>query len=140
MSGNTMESRAGLPAKEFEKLFRKAGVFTDGLDSAKSANAKATRIGKFLTPYVNQIVPICVGGRTGRATLCMCQARAKQKLYYFEVRWDDADVATPTTSSQITLDDGLAPAISATTPACGGACDSHPVPPIDEGTGNAEQW
>ena len=110
MNGNTKEIEPGLPAREFENIFRKAGVLADGLDGAKSAASKATRIGKFLAPNVGREVTISVNGRTGKAKLCMNTGRAKQKLYYFEVRWDDPDdnaSGTKTASVQVELDDGL---------------------------------
>jgi len=96
MNRQTEPSQVGLPASELEPVFRKAGVLTAGLDSAKSANAKATRIGRFLSPLVGREARINVNGRPGTAKLCMRQGRAKQKLYYFEIRMDDPEGSRPT--------------------------------------------
>ena len=108
MSNSTPKSDPGLSAKGFEDIFQKAGVLADGLDGAKSAAAKATRIGKFLAPNVGREVPISVNGRSGKAKLCMSQVRSNQKLYHFEVRWDGPEAeADGEAAAQVRLNDGL---------------------------------
>jgi hypothetical protein len=149
MSDNAEELKVGLPAAEFEQIFRKADVLTPGLDSAKSASAKAIRIGKFLAPNIGREVPISVNGHTGTAKLCMTQSRAKQKLYYFDVRWSDADVgaASAAATAPVELKDGLDTSGSGNTGAGGDATDSGATAgpegnrqEEDAGSGNEEEW
>lgn len=150
MNGNTKEIEPGLPPGEFENIFRKAGVLTDGLDVAKSANSKAMRMGKFLAPNVGREVTISVNGRTGKAKLCMSQGRAKKKLYHFRVVWDDPDAnATGTNKApvHVELDDGLDVPGGTNTAMDGTKTDQAPVAEAagDQQTeptvaGNEEQW
>ena len=81
----------GVPAGNWEALFKKAGVETDRLDAAKSEKARTTILGNFLAQNVGREVPIEVKGRTGKATLRMNVGRGRQKHYHFEIRWDDAE-------------------------------------------------
>jgi hypothetical protein len=98
-----------LMAKDWEMYFRKAAVRVEELDVAKGNRARAIRIGNFLSPNVGREVPIEAKGRTGRAVLRLEEGRSKQKLYFFEVTWDDAVPApasmegstTSTTKSKI---------------------------------------
>jgi len=150
MNGNTKKIEPGLPAREFEKIFREAKVLADGLDVAKSAASKATRMGKFLTPNIGREVTISVNGRAGKAKLCMSLGRAKQKLYYFEVRWDepnaeDADTTGP--PAHVELDDGLNTSRGTDVAVAGNVpvVASNAEPALDPltgggGDGNEEQW
>lgn len=85
----------GLPAREWESLFTKAGIEKDRLEAAKSAKARATILGNFLAQHVGREVPIEINGKSGTATLCMELGRAKSKNYYFKVRWDKLDDTKP---------------------------------------------
>jgi len=78
----------GLAAAAWEPFFQKAQIAVDRLQAAKSEKAKTTIIGRMLSQYVGREVPIAVEGRTGKATLRVETARAKQKTYHFEVVWD----------------------------------------------------
>ena len=107
MTSDSDNIAPGLPAAEFEDIFRKAGVLVPALDAAKSAKAKATRIGKFLSLNVGREVPIEVDGRTGKAKLCLTIGRAKKKLYHFEIRWDEPSGESTPVPGTARLDDGL---------------------------------
>jgi hypothetical protein len=78
----------GLPAGQLEQVFRKANVLVAELDNAASQRSKATLLGNFLKKNLDREVPIEVRGCLGKGTLRMNAERSKQKLYYFEVRWD----------------------------------------------------
>ena len=82
-------------ASKWESLFKKAGIETERLDAAKSEKARTTILGNFLAQNVGREVPIEHKGITGKATLRMEVGRGKQKQYWFEVRWDGADGASP---------------------------------------------
>jgi hypothetical protein len=146
MSNNASSNAVGLPAGEFEKIFVEAKVLTDALSVAKSAKSKATKIGNFLALHVGREVAIHVHGRTGKAKLCVTQGRAKQKLYHFEVRWDDAEAsAAAPTAAQSQLVDGLVVPAGGEIIADGDARDDATSQPSvinhdGDGGGNAESW
>ena len=143
MDANVNANAVGLPAGEFEKIFLKAYVLTDALSNAKSAKSKATKIGNFLTSKVGREVPINVNGRTGKATLCMRQGRARQKVYFFEVLWDspNTDAEVITTQTNTPLDDGVdAPAAGEATADDAARGDATVSQHDSEGSGNAEAW
>jgi hypothetical protein len=87
--------KGGLPARDWEPLFRKVGVERDRLDVAKSERGKTTILGNFLAQNVDREVPIAVNGRTGKATLRMKKGRSNTKQYYFEIVWDEPDGKGP---------------------------------------------
>jgi len=84
------QTELGLPASQLERVFRRAGVLIDQLDTTQSARAKSTRIGQWLSPLVGRRVSIEVAGRTGTATLRCLPGRSREKRYHFEVVWDDS--------------------------------------------------
>ena len=148
MSSNTDVNKVALPAGEFEKIFREAGVLTDTLSNAKSAQSKATQMGRFLAANVGREVSVNVKGRTGKAKLCMTSGRANKKLYYFEVRLDEPAAAagsTPAaTAGNAEIDDGLGSpagnimAVASGSASTGGVANDQQV--SGEITGNAEEW
>jgi hypothetical protein len=95
MTTTTSERRAMAPAKDWEKIFLAADVRVEELNACKSAHAKAIWIGKYLSPLVGKEVAIAVKGRTGRAVLRVEPGRAKEKLYYFEIAWDEPATTEP---------------------------------------------
>lgn len=87
----------GLPAREWESFFVAAKVLIEKLNDARSSHSKTVIMGQFLSPLVDSEVPIQVGGRTGKAKLCVAEGRAKEKRYYFEVWWagDGEEIVSP---------------------------------------------
>ena len=85
----------GLPAAEWLSSFRSAKVEIERLDAAKSARSRATIIGNFLARMLDREVPIEVDGRAGKATLRKSTGRARAKLYFFEVAFDDGGSDEP---------------------------------------------
>ena len=77
----------GRSAKDWERVFARAGIRADKLGDCKSAHARATKIGQFLGRSVDREVPVCVEGRTGTAILRRKQGRARAQCYYFELRF-----------------------------------------------------
>ena len=147
MSSNVDPAKIGLPASDFEPIFRKARVLVEELDGAKGASDKASKIGRYLAAQVGREVTLSVNGRTGTARLCVHPTRANKKLYYFRVRWDEpadggnVDVEESTTAE---LSDGLAELEDRRDNDCAGRMaepDSSEPPagrPANEG--NEEQW
>jgi hypothetical protein len=84
----------GLTASKLECLFRQAGVLVQELNDAKSAAAKNTLIGTYLSQHIDQQVVIEDGDKTGKATLRCSQARSRAKKYFFEVVWDKGSDVT----------------------------------------------
>jgi hypothetical protein len=139
-----------LPAKDWERFFRQAGLLTDKPNSPMSRQACSIKIGLFLSPMVGREVPVEVNGRTGRATLRMKDVgRAKGKLYYLEVVWDDSvAAATPPARKGRTAREKRSPKPSpgkkGTRPAPSPAADkrSHgkAKPSRGQRRGNDEAW
>lgn len=92
-------SHGSLPPKDWEPFFQKAGVRVEELIACKSSRSKAIKIGLFFSTLVGREVPIQVMERTGTAVLRIETGRAKEKRYYFEVRWD-----TPSTEKNLEAD------------------------------------
>ena len=101
----------GLPPGQWEGHFRTAGVLVEELDGARSAQARATILGNFLSQNQGREVPIQVGDRSGRARLCVAGGDGKPRRYYFAIAWDDTRESDPSDTSSATrpvaLDDGL---------------------------------
>jgi hypothetical protein len=94
MSNNRSEKVAlGIPAGEWQKIFRDAGVEKERLDAAQSDKGRATIIGNFLGRQINRPVDIEVNGRGGKATLRSAPGRSGKTLYYFEIDWDEEQPA-----------------------------------------------
>jgi hypothetical protein len=55
----------------------------------RGERAKAIAAGKYLATMVDHTVQVTVNGRTGKATLRVVEARAREKRYWFEIIWDD---------------------------------------------------
>lgn len=83
---------SGLPANEWSGYFHRAKVLKEKLDAAQSKRSTSTIIGNWLSPLVGREVPIEVNKRCGVATLRLVEGRAKEKRYFFEVRWTDPPV------------------------------------------------
>lgn len=98
----------GHPANAWETVFRSADVLTDELANAKSQRGKATRIGSFLGQHQGRDVPIEQDGNSGTAQLRIISGRARQKLYFFEIR-GDAACGTQAVPRGVELSDGLGP-------------------------------
>lgn len=79
----------GLAATDWLNAFRGARVESERLEAAKSARSRATIIGNFLARMVDREVPIEAEGRTATARLRSATGRARTKLYYFQIRFDD---------------------------------------------------
>jgi hypothetical protein len=101
----------GLPPGKWEDHFRTARVLVEELDGARSAQARATILGNFLSQNQGRVVPIQVGDRSGRARLCVTAGDGKPRRYYFAIAWDkSSDTGSSDTSSATrpaALDDGL---------------------------------
>jgi hypothetical protein len=78
----------GRAAGDWVDLFVGAGVRADELIGPGGTRSKSIKIGQFFTPLVGREVPIEVKGRRGTAVLRAEMGRAKEKRYYFEVRWE----------------------------------------------------
>jgi hypothetical protein len=144
----------GVPAADWESLFRKAGVAVDKLDSAKSARSKTTTIGRVLANHVGRRVPIEVADRTGTARLCARNGRSNAKCYHFEVCWDgcaqDRDSsATCKAAEDDPTDDRSSAGETGELDVPGaeisdgvtGACEYPPeLAPLDAASGNSEAW
>ena len=90
-----------LPAADWLPFFIKADVLTKALAETHSAKGKTIKIGQFLTPNVNQTVPVQVKGRSGKATLRVeMKGHGKEKRYFFEVEWDSV-VTPPAVKQQV---------------------------------------
>jgi hypothetical protein len=91
----------GLPAAEFESLFRRIGLLADALQSTQSARGRATKIGAWLAQHVGKQVPVEHKGRTGTAEPCVREGRGRSKVYWFEVKWDEPAVEAVTEGQAI---------------------------------------
>lgn len=67
-----------------------AGLTPQALADAKTPHAKAIKLGQWLSAKVGREMPVCVGGRNGKAVLRVIGARANEKRYYLEITWDRA--------------------------------------------------
>jgi hypothetical protein len=83
-----------IPAADWWRFFKAAGVREEELEMCKSAQARAIKIGQFLAPKVGRAVPVQVRGRAGRAVLRVEGGRSREKCYFFEVTWDEPQQAT----------------------------------------------
>jgi hypothetical protein len=109
MSNTTNNLEPGMTAGKWEPIFRKAGVMTSDLDAAKSQKSKDTKLGSFLAQHAGREVRVVVAGRSGTARLCVKPGRSRQKLYYFQVRWDEPCASDEAETAKVTvnLDDGV---------------------------------
>jgi hypothetical protein len=102
---------SGLPPAKWQDHFRTARVLVEELDGARSAQARATILGNFLSQNQGREVPIQVGDRSGRARLCVTAGDGKPRRYYFAIAWDKSSDTDPSDTSSATkpaaLDDGL---------------------------------
>lgn len=76
---------AGQRPGEWLPIFVGAKLLVNELEEARSLTAKATRIGRFLTPLVNRSVTIDVAGTTHSATLRCRVGASNARYYWFEV-------------------------------------------------------
>jgi hypothetical protein len=101
----------GLPPGQWEGHFRTAGVLIEELDGVRSAQARATILGNFLSQNQGREVTLKAGDRWGRARLCVAGGDGKPRRYYFAIAWDDDSNTDPSDISSATgptaLDDGL---------------------------------
>ena len=101
----------GLPPAKWQDHFRTARVLVEELDGARSAQARATILGNFLSQNQGREVPIKAGDRSGRARLCVAGGDGKPRRYYFAIAWDKTLESDPSDTSSAmraaALDDGL---------------------------------
>ena len=102
---------SGLPPGQWEGHFRTAGVLVEELDGVRSAQARATILGNFLSQNQGREVTIKAGDRSGRARLCVAGGDGKPRHYYLAIAWDGTSNTDPSDISSATrpatLDDGL---------------------------------
>ena len=148
----------GLPPGQWEGHFRTAGVLVEELDGVRSAQARATILGNFLSQNQGREVPIKAGNRSGRARLCVAGGDGKPRRYYFEFAWDGTSNTDPSDTSSATrlaaLDDGLvhpvteepgaAPSLPPASPHDGSPAPAWPgggdIHPDREAAANEEDW
>jgi hypothetical protein len=147
----------GLPPGHWEGHFRTAGVLVEELDGVRSAQARATILGNFLSQNQGREVPIKAGDRSGRARLCVAGGDGKPRRYYFAIAWDASDTDPSDTSSATrpaALDDGLghpvteepgaAPPLPPVQPPDGSPAPARPgggdIHPDREAPANEEDW
>ena len=148
----------GLPPGKWEDHFRTARVLVEELDGARSAQARATILGNFLSQNQDREVPIQVGDRSGRARLCVAGGDGKPRRYFFAIVWDKSSNTDPSDTSSATrpaaLDDGLghpateqpgaAPPLPPASPRDGVPAPARPgrghTPPDREAPANREDW
>ena len=148
----------GLPPGQWEGHFRTAGVLVEELDGVRSAQARATILGNFLSQYQGREVPIKAGNRSGRARLCVAGGDGKPRRYYFAIAWDGTSNTDPSDTSPATrpaaLDDGLghpvteepgaAPPLPPAQPPDGVPAPARPgrghIPPDRDAAANREDW
>ncbi len=129
------QSAHGLSASELEPVFQRANVLQDDLDAARSVKAKSTRIGAFLSPYVDRVVDIEHDGRCGTATLRCDAGRSRKKFYWFEIKWDVAQEG-----GDEPLDSGPHSPVLMTDPPSPAEPISAAEPTADVEGGNQESW
>ena len=146
----------GLPPGQWEGHFRTAGVLVEELDGVRSAQARATILGNFLSQNQDREVPIQVGDRSGRARLCVAGGDGKPRRYFFAIVWDKSSNTDPSDTSSATrpaaLDDGLGrdtaqePEASPSVPPASprDVVPARPgrghIPPDREAAANREDW
>jgi hypothetical protein len=146
----------GLAPGKWEDQFRTARVLVEELDGARSAQARATILGNFLSQNQGREVPIQLGDRSGRARLCLTAGDGKPRRYYFAVVWDKSSNTDPSDTSSATrpaaLDDGLGrdpaqePEASSSVPPASprDGVPARPrrvqIPPDREAEANQEDW
>jgi hypothetical protein len=147
----------GLPPGQWEGHFRTAGVLVEELDGVRSAQARATILGNFLSQNQGREVPIKAGDRSGRARLCVAGGDGKPRRYYFAIAWDGtlesdpSDTFTATRAAE--LDDGLgraaeepetSPPVAPAQPPDGVPAPARPgrghIPPDRDAAANEEDW
>ncbi len=79
-----------LPAAKWVPILDAAGLTPQALADAKTPHARAIKLGQWLSAKVGREMPVCVGGRSGKAVLRVIGARANEKRYYVEITWDRA--------------------------------------------------
>jgi hypothetical protein len=148
----------GLPPAKWQDHFRTSRVLVEELDGARSAQARATILGNFLSQNQGREVPIQVGDRSGRARLCVAGGDGKPRRYYFAIAWDGTSNTDPSDTSSATrlaaLDDGLvhpvteepgaASPLPPASPHDGSPAPAWPeggdIPPDREAVANQEDW
>jgi hypothetical protein len=108
MTKPTRPDRPGRTPIQWQEYFRRAGILVEVLDAAKSGQARATILGNFLSQNQGREVPITIGGRTGRARLCVEEGGKRQRRYYFQIAWDEAPPPDSVPPEKAPLTDGLA--------------------------------
>ena len=153
--GLTTLAENATTAADWEPYFRSAKVLVEELDACKSQQARAIRIGKFLSPLIGKIVPIQVKGRTGTAELVKVAGRSREKNYGVVVRWDspspEAESGSEVTNNNAattdakTLDAGPT-SLQQNEPASAEPVEEVSPPPTMAGdsagadSGNSEAW
>ena len=147
----------GLPPAKWQDHFRTARVLVEELDGARSAQARATILGNFLSQNQGREVPIKAGDRSGRARLCVAGGDGKPRRYFFAIVWDKSSNTDPSDTSSATraaeLDDGLgraaeepetSPPVAPAQPPDGVPAPARPgrghTPPDRQAAANQEDW
>ena len=83
----------GRSARELESLFRSTGILVEKLNQCKSPRGRSTVIGNYLSRLINRsttVVEHIPEERQGTAVLrTATRSHGNQKVYFFNVRWDD---------------------------------------------------
>jgi hypothetical protein len=134
---NPNANNRALPPAQWIRFLERAGTIIDTLGKATTPHAKAIAAGKYLAAKVGRTVPVCIGGRTGKATLRVVEGRAREKRYWFEVEWDPE-------SPPETIQPAVAPASMPENTDNSGAAPVKPAAPSEIGApangGNGEAW
>ena len=94
-SNSTPKPERALPAAKWVPILEAAGLALSVLGDAKTPHARAIKLGQWLSAKVGREMPVCVGGRNGKAVLRVIGARANEKRYYFEVILESAPQPEP---------------------------------------------
>ena len=107
MKNATHDDKPGRTPNQWEEYFRRARVQVEALDATKSDQGRATILGRFLAQNQGREVPISVGGRPGKARLCVEPGGKRQRLYSFQITWDEAPPPGTPPPAEVDLTDGL---------------------------------
>lgn len=90
-SSDSITGNLGLAPSDLVRLFNDAGILVEELAASASDRAKATKIGRLLSRYLDHSVPIEHQGDEGTATLRRRPGRGRSHLYYFTIAFVSRD-------------------------------------------------